>query len=287
MNDLVVVDAWLLLGAVAQLILVLRARNFYLEDWLVPVGALLGVSLGWYFFIYLCSGNQGAGPAAETFIIGFGMGVCLCGIYVSAFAPLRLNPTTLLSLTISFWAVYAAGGSDRRWLIPALVMTAAALLYAAGAGRDSLAMRAGLQFWSLSAAALVAWNSIPASVGNVIGDYRAAELAHTLDRFEILVSGAQAFLFAQMGSALILMIFEETWSGWLPKRGEDGSLRWPAVAALVVQAAAFVLLRRSGGAAQSHAMALAVFAALAHGAMTGPDASSDHPDVDFDLDARS
>jgi hypothetical protein len=278
------VDAGLLLGAVIQLLAVLRARNFYLRDWLLPLIALLGGTFGWFFFIRLVSGTQGFGPAADGFIIGFGGSVCLGAIYVSAFAPMRLNPTTLISLTISFWAVYWSGAVIRAWAIPAAAMTFAALVFAAGGGRRVVLLRAALQVWCLSAAALVAWNSIPSSVGKVIGDYRAEELAHTLNAVEVLVTGAQAFLFAQMGSALILLLFEETWSGWLPKSGEDDTIRWPAMAALVVQAGAFILLRRSGDAAQSHAAALAVFAALAHGAMTGPDAESSHPHVDVTYD---
>jgi hypothetical protein len=283
-KDLVLVDALLLLGAFIQLVLVLRARNFLPKDWLAPVVGLLGGTVGWFLFIRLVSGSQGWSPAAEAFLIGYGAAVCGGGLYVSAFAPMRLNPTTLISLTISFWAVYWTGGAARLWLIPASVMTAAAVVFAAGRGEDSLIFRAALQIWSFFAAALVAWNSIPPNVGKVIGDYRAVEMAHTLGSVEVLVTGAQAFLFAQMGCGLIMLMFEETWSGWLPQRGEDDRVRWPAMAALVVQAAAFILLRKSGGESQSQVMALAVFAALAHGAMTGPDAKSPPPEVDLSFE---
>jgi len=279
MRDLILVDAWLLLGALVQLVLVLRARNFAYRDWIVPLLGLLGLSLGWFFFIWACSGNQGFSPAADAFIIGYGAAVCAGALYVSAFAPMRLNATTLISLTISFWAVYWTGAVIKAWLLPAIVMTLASIAFAGGFGRRFLTFRAALQIWALSAAALVAWNSIPPGVGKVIGDWRAEELAHTLSFIEVAVTGAQAFLVAQMTTALIMLFFPETWSGWLPQRGEDESLRWQAVVALVVQAAIFILVR-NGGAAHNETMALAVFAALAHGAMTGPDAKSPRPVVD-------
>lgn len=280
MTPLIIVDAWLLLGALVQLALVLRARNFLARDWIVPLLALLGGTVGWFFFIALCSGNQGFGPAADCFVIGFSMALGFSAIYVSAFAPLRLNPATLISLTLSFWAVYWTGGVDHKWFYPGLAMTASAIAFAAGPVRGLLPFRAALQIWTLAAAALVAYDGIPSRVAEVLKDYRRAETAGTLGPIEVLVTGAQYFLFTQMGVGLILLMFPETWSGWLPKQGEDESLRWPAVAALVVQAAAFILLRKSGGQVQSDVMALAVFAALAHGAMTGPDAHSGHPRVD-------
>jgi hypothetical protein len=278
MPPLILVDVWLLLGAVIQLCLVLRARNFLPRDWLVPLLALLGGSIGWFFFIRICS--QDFGPAADAFIIGYGMALSFGAIYVSAFAPMRLNSATLLSLTISFWAVYWSGGVEHKWLYPAIAMTAAALAFAAGRGRGSLPFRAALQIWSLTAAALVAYDGIPSRVATVLKDYRKEETAHTLGPLEVLVTGAQFFLFAQMGTALILLMYDETWTGWLPAKGFDESLGWPALAALVVQGAAFILLRKSGGDSQSQFMSLALFAALAHGAMTGPDAKSSPPVVD-------
>ncbi|HXT01434.1 MAG TPA: hypothetical protein VN915_12210 [Elusimicrobiota bacterium] len=289
MPDLVLVDAWLLLGAVVQLALVLRARNFYPRDWILPLLGLLGGSLGWFGFLYLCSNafgpvGPGVGPAANGFVVGFGMALAGSAIYVSAFAPMRLNPATLLSLTISFWAVYWTGGVPSRWLWAAVPMSAAALVFIAGGGRGFLTFRAVLQIWSLAAAALVAWDAIPAGVGSVLGDYRVEELAHTLGPVEVLVTGAQTFLFAQMAVGLVLLVNSETWTGWLPEKAEHDDLSWPVIAALIVQAGAFVWLRKSGAGVQSQFMAVAIFAALAHGAMTGPDAKGARPVVDVSFE---
>jgi hypothetical protein len=285
MSDLVRVDLWLLLGAFVQLALVLRARNFYAKDWIAPVLGLVGGSLGWFGFIYLCSNafgavGQGTGPAAEVFAIGFGGGLIGAALYVSAFAPMRLNSPTLLSLTLSFWAVYASGGAERKWLWVAVPMSVAAAVFVAGGGRRAVAFRAALQVWSLAAAALVAWDAIPHSVGQVFSDWRIAELAGGLSLVEVLVAGAQGFLFAQMAVGLVMLVNADTWTAWLPENAEHDDLRWPAIAALIVQAAAFVWLRKSGGDAHGQFMAVALFAALAHGAMTGPDAS-ERPVVDM------
>lgn len=280
MKDLVLVDAWLLLGALVQLLLILRARNFYLKDWILPLAGLVGGSLGWFFFIYVCSGNQGFSPAADAFIIGFGMAVGGAAIYVSAFAPLQLNSATLLSLTLSFWAVYFTGGVERKWLWAAVPMTLASIVFVAGRARGVLPFRAALQAWALGAASLVAYDAIPASVGKVIGDYRAEELARGVNPVDGLVAGAQGLLLAQMGIGLLLLMFPDTWAGWLPRKDRDESLPKPAIVALIIQAAIFIWLRKSGGQAQSQFMALSVFAALAHGAMTGDDAKAPRPVVD-------
>lgn len=286
MADLLRLDALIVLGALVQMLLILRARNFYLKDWLFPVFGLVGGTLFWFLFIRLVSGTQGWGPAIDGFMIGFAMSLCAGAIYLSAFAPLQLNSTTLLSLTLSFWAVYASGGVERKWLWAAVPLTLASVVFISGGGRRVIPFRAVLQAWALAAATLVAYDAIPSSIGKIVWDYRAAELAPGFKPIEALVTGAQALLLTQMGVGLLLFIFPDTWGGWLPKNGRDESIPKHGIVALIVQAAIFVWLRKSGGQGESQFTVLSVFAALAHGAMTGDDAQS-RPVVDFELGERS
>jgi hypothetical protein len=285
-SNLMRVDAWLFLGAVIQLILILRARNFYLKDWLLPLGALLVGSIGWLLFIRLCSGIQGWGPAGEAFPIGFGMALTGAVIYLAVYAPLQLNSTTLLSLTLSFWAVYAGGGVERKWLWAAVPMTVASIAFISGRGRQNWTFRAALQVWALGAASLVAYDAIPASIGNVLGSYKGEELAAGYPPLEGLIAGAQVFLLAQMAIGLLMLLLPETWAGFLPKSGRDENIPRMGIIALIVQAGLFVWLRGANGQAQSQVMGMAVLAALAHGAMTGDDAKPARPVVDFVWDSR-
>lgn len=146
---LVRVDAWLLLGAVVQCALVLRARRFRAHDWIMPLLLLIGVSAGWFGFILLCSSVP---SAAEIFPIGFFFALTACGLFVADSAPPRLSAAALLSLTVSFWAVYWTGGLSRTWLFPAIPMSAAALWFAWYPRMTPLPGRMALQAWSLSAA---------------------------------------------------------------------------------------------------------------------------------------
>jgi hypothetical protein len=296
MTPLMMVDAWLLLGAAAQCVLVLKARRFRSIDWLLPLFLLIGGSAGYFCFIVICSGPAGPsggfqiGPAADTFVVGYGMALAGAATFVAAYAPLRLNATALLSLTLTFWAAYHAGGLSHDWFYPGLAMSAGALLFAAGRWRTSVPARMALQAWSLAAAAVVAADGVPARVAAVLKDYKKEETAHTLSPLEVLVTGAQFFLCAQMAVGLILMVMDdETRAAWYPSSdAADDRPSWPAFAALAVQGAAFAWLRRSSGDVQGEGMALAVFAALAHGAMTGEDAKSAAPDIpkDQELELR-
>jgi hypothetical protein len=280
MKGLVLLDAWLLLGAAAQCALILKARRFQYKDWFLPLFILLGMSLAWFLFIALCSDWK---SSADAFPVGFCLGVVGAAVCVAEAAPPQLNPTALLSLTITFWAAYAGGAFSRAWLIPGAVMTVGTFLFAAGIFRRLIPARFLLQGWALAAAAALAADNIPARVASAVWDYRKEELAPGLPPAEILLTGAQFFLFALLLGGLIMIFDPETWRAWYPTgRGDDERPGWIAAIVLVAQGAVLFWARRAGGAAQSQLLALATFAAVAHGAMTGADAAgvTPHPMAD-------
>lgn len=280
---LVRVDAWLLLGAVVQCALVLKARRFRPHDWIMPLFLLIGMSAGWFGFIILCSNVP---SASEIFIIGFFFALTGSGLYVADCAPLRLSAATLLSLTITFWAVYLTGGLSRAWLYPALPMSAAAIWFAWYPRMTPLQGRMVLQAWSLTAAAAIAAEGVPSRVADFLKDYRMAELAHTMAPGEVLLTGAQLFLFAQLAAGVVLLSDAATWRAWSPSE-RDESPRWPVLIVLLGQGAVLVWARREGGEVQSRLIAVAVLAALAHGAMTGADAGLEpRPMVDPKLELQ-
>lgn len=202
------------------------------------------------------------------------------GVFVAEAAPPLLNPAALLSLTVTFWAAYASGAFARAWLAPGALMTAGTVLFALGKFRKSVPARFLLQFWGLAAATALAADNIPARVASTVWDYRKEELASSLPPGEVLMTGAQFFIFALMFGGLAMMFDPETRRAWSP-RGRDGDERprWPAMVALTAQGAVLYWARRAGGAVQSQLLALSTFAALAHGAMTGGDAVGLEPRV--------
>lgn len=270
MTPLVRVDAWLLLGALFQCLLILKSRRFRLVEWLLPLILLLGISIGFFFLIRLAS--QDFSPAAEFFPIGFSLALTGAALYVAAFAPPRLNTTALLSLNVTFWAVYLGGGLSRAWLVPAVVMSAGTVLYAAGVGRSRLRARVALQAWALLASVMVAADGVPSLVVEFYKNDAHEELAHALSRLDLLVTGAQVFLMVLMAAGLLLVFDPDTWPAWLPDREEDERPRVLAVIVLFAQGAAFYWLRTQSGVLQGQFAALTVFAAMAHGAMSGSDA---------------
>jgi hypothetical protein len=95
------VDALLLAGAALQCALILYSRRFRLQDWLLPLFILIGGSLGFYGFLRICSPD--IAEISDIVVVGFGMALAGSGLFVADFAPPRLNPAALLSLTITFW----------------------------------------------------------------------------------------------------------------------------------------------------------------------------------------
>jgi len=282
-GPLVRVDARLLLGALAQCALVLRARRFRPHDWIMPLFLLIGVSAGWFGFIRLCSNVP---SAAEAFPLGFFFALTACGLFVADAAPPRLSAAALLSLTVTFWAVYLSGGLSRVWLYPAIPMSAAALWFAWAPQAIPLPGRMALQAWSLSAAAAIAVVGLPLRVMSVMVDYRVTELAPALSLGEILITGAQVFLFAMLAAGVVLLFDQGTWRGWYPS-DKDARPSGTAVIALFAQGAVLAWALRRGGQVQGQFVALSVLGALAHGAMTGDDAGGElKPVVDPGLDPR-
>lgn len=271
-------DAWMLLGAVLQCALVLRARRFEAHDWILPLFLLIGGSAFWFGFIVLASNVP---ESAKMFFIGFGFALTASGVYISGTAPQRLKPAALLSLTMTFWAVYLSGALPRTWLIPGVLMSLASLWFAAYPQGTPLGARFALQAWALSAACAAAVAGIPTHASSVIQDYRIEELAHTLTAAEMLVLGAQGFLFFLLGTGIILLADPETWDAWYPSRRDRG-LSLGGTAALAVQGGALLWAGRRGGEIQSQLLALSVLGALAHGAMSGGDDEDDEPPLNVD-----
>lgn len=269
-------DEWMLLGAVVQCVLVLRARRFELHDWVLPLLLLIGGSLGWFGFIVICSDVANAAP---VFFIGFLLALSASGLFLADAAPPRLSAPALLSLTITFWAVYWTGGLSRAWLVPAVPMTAASLWFAWYPQMTPAQARLVLQAWSLSAAAAIAVLGIPTHVPSVMGDYRVEELAHTLSAAETFVTGAQALLFAMLACGVLMLVDPDTWRGWVPSK-DDRPPRWSAIVVLMGQGAVLTWALRRGAEVQGQLFALSVLGALAHGAMTGEDADGLEARVD-------
>ncbi len=277
------VDECLLAGATVQCALVLKGRRFQLHDWIVPLFVLVAGSLGWFGFITLCSTPN---DAAGVFVIGFALALTGASVFVSEAAPLRVNATTLLSLTLTFWAASRVDGSRPGWFFAAVVMSALAAAYALGPWKAPALVRFALYAWALVAAASLAAAAIPAQVTAVIGDYRHDELAPLLNGFEVLVAGAQLFLLCQLSVGLLLMaVPAQTETDWLSSRlitsyAAGAGPRWTAILAILAQAAALAWAGRAGGQLKGDVLALSVLAALAHGAMTGDDAAGAAPVVD-------
>ncbi|MFI5346664.1 MAG: hypothetical protein ACHQ51_09855 [Elusimicrobiota bacterium] len=267
------VDAWLLLGAVVQCVLVLRARRFQLPDWFLPLLILIGGSAFWFGFIIICSTVP---DAANSFIIGFFMAMIVSGAYISGTAPPRLKAAALLSFTVTFWAIYMNGGLSRSWLYPAVVMTAASLWFASFPRATPLIARMALQTWCLSVATAAAADGVPSNVSKVLQDYRVEELAHTLPPIEVLITGAQFFLFSLLGAGVVMLVIPETWEAWYPSR-RDERPRLAALAAVMVQGAVLIWARGHGAEVQGQLVSLSVLAALAHGAMSGGEEDDEGP----------
>ncbi|MDE2141806.1 MAG: hypothetical protein KGJ84_05280 [Elusimicrobia bacterium] len=278
-------DAWLLLGAAVQCALILRARRFKPVDWIIPMGGLVGGTLFWFACVVLYS-NVAA--AAECFIVGFSMAVICTGMFVADSAPPRLTPAAVLSLTITFWAVYLMDGMSRPWLFAAVPASLAAVWYAWYPQWTPAAARMLLQGWSLTVAAVLAAGGLPARVLSVVDDFSREDLAPSLHLAEIFVCGAQFFLFMLMATGLVTLSDTVTWRAWSPSE-RDERLRWSAVGAILVQSATLVWGRRQGTDIQTQIVAVSVLAATAHGAMSGPEAIVDvhpalTPDLELDID---
>jgi hypothetical protein len=270
-TPLIRIDELLLAGATVQCALVLASRRFRPKDWILPLFILVGGSAGSFGFLRLASPDLSA--IADGAIIFYAMALMGCGLFVADYAPSSLNPTALLSLTITFWAVLLMGNLSRLWLLLLLPMTVVAVLFAVGYWSRSMGGRLLLQAWSLILAVILSADGVPARVATVLRSYRKEELAPSLTAFEIVVAGAQFFLLAQMAAGLAVLIDVDTWSAW-DTPGRDERPRAAAVVGLVLQGAVFFWLRRSAGELQGDLLALATFAALAHGGMTGGDASN-------------
>jgi hypothetical protein len=279
-HPLIRFDALILTGAAVQCALVLASRRFRPRDWFLPLFILIGGSAGFLGFLRLISPD--ISTIADAAIVGFGMALTASSLCVAESAPPRLSPAALLSLTITFWAAYQAGGMSSGWLIPALAMTVFTVLFAAGLWSSSMPMRMFLQSWSLLLAAGLSADGVPARVAAMLKHYNKEEIAPSLATVEVLIAGAQFFLLAQMATGLILVFDRKTWSAWEPS-GRDERPRPAAVVGLLVQAALFVWLRRAGDD-PGGLVALATFAALAHGAMSGADAAGAAPRPAIDLE---
>ena len=274
MNPFVRVDALLLAGAALQCTLVLASRRFRPQDWLLPLFILIGGSAGFFGFLRLCSAD--ISTTADVAVVGFVMALGASAVFIAELAPPRLNPTALLSLTITFWAAYLMGDLSRVLLVPGLVMTLAVVLFAAGVWVSSMNARMALQAWSLVAGAALAADGVPARVAAMYKDYHTDETAAALLPLEVFVSGAQFFLVALMAGGLFMLFDGKTSFAWMPSQ-KDERPRVAAIIVLLAQGAAFVGLRRAGGQYPAGLLALATFAALAHGAMSGDDAQNALP----------
>jgi hypothetical protein len=272
-HPLVRFDALLLTGAALQCSLVLASRRFRPRNWFLPLLILIGGSAGFLGFLRLVSPD--ISTIADAAIVGFGMALIATGLLVAESAPPRLTPAALLSLTITFWAAYKMGGMSSGWLIPALAMTAVTVLFAAGVWSRSMPMRLFLQAWSLILAAGLSADGVPARVAAMLKHYNKEEIAPSLASIEVVIAGAQFFLLAQMAMGLVLLFDNKTWIAWTPT-GRDERPRPAAVVALLLQGSVFIWMRRAGDD-PGGLIALATFAALAHGAMSGADAAGAAP----------
>src|ERR1700692_3617571 len=107
--------ACLIVGALAQCTLVLRARGFPPSSWAVSLGALVLCPLAAYGFFRLMTGHE---EAAGFALMGFILGAITAGLALMD-APPRVSSLGLLSLTVTFWAACWPGGSRPGWFFPA------------------------------------------------------------------------------------------------------------------------------------------------------------------------
>jgi hypothetical protein len=275
-TSLLAVDVWVTIGALVQCALILRARGFDYRDRVVPLAALLLIPAAWFGFITLCGSTA---DAAESYLIGLAFGLTISGACVISEAPPRLTATSLLSLTVTFWAVYRPQYRP-DWFYAAVFMSLVAALVAVAGWNPPGLVRAAIYAWSLAAAAAIIAGGVSTKVAYALTDYHHTVPAG-LNIAETLLTGAQYFLFMQLLTGLILFlpISEKEHGLKYADRlvaGYDAGarLRWTGVAVLLGQAAALYWARRAGGEIQSEFVSLATVAALAHGAMTGEDAGA-------------
>lgn len=275
MTSILALDAWLTIGAFVQCALILHARGFRVRDRIVPLAGLLLVPAFWFVFITICSTTA---DAAEAYFLGLTFGLTVSGVWVIAEAPPRLTATSLLSLTVTFWAVYRPITPRPDWFVAAVVMSALAALFAVSGWNPPSPLRAALYAWSLAAAAATVASGLSKPVAHTLLDYTHV-LPPDLSVVEALLTGAQYFLFMQLFTGLIL--FLPIGSGKSGLKYADrliasydagARLSWKGLAVLLGQAAALYWARRAGGQVRSELVSLATIAALAHGAMTGEDA---------------
>ena len=276
MTSILAVDVWVTIGALVQCALILRARGFDYRDRVVPLAALLLIPAFWFGFITICSTTA---DAAEAYLIGLIFGLTISGVWVISEAPPRLTATSLLSLTVTFWAaVHLPNGWRPDWFYPAVFMSAVGIVFAVGGWTPPVLVRAALYAWSLAAASAIIASGVSTKVAYALTDYHHTVPAG-LNVAEALLTGAQYFLFMQLLTGLILFLpISKDDSGLkyadrlVASYDAGARLRWTGVAVLLGQAAALYWASRAGGEVQSEFVSLATVAALAHGAMTGEDA---------------
>jgi hypothetical protein len=289
MKSALELDVWLLTGAVVQCVLILRSRRFKPHDWIVPLGILLAAPAAIFVYFTTFSTVQ---DAAKAFILGLGIGLTGAAAYVMEAAPARLNTTALLSLTVTFWAACDAGRPRPDWFLAAVMMSAAVALFALAPWRPPKAVRLALYVWSFAAAAAVVANGIPARAAHAVINASTA-FPSPVTPLEAALTGAQYLLFMQLavGMALILPVGVDKKGRSYADRliasyDADSRLSWAGLAVILGQAAALVWARREGGEIQSRMTGLAVFTALAHGAMNGGDAAYAAPELDPQMKLR-
>ena len=201
MTSILALDVWLTIGALVQCALILRARGFDYRDRVVPLAALLLIPACWFGFITLCGSTA---DAAECYLIGLAFGLTISGVWVISEAPPRLTATSLLSLTVTFWAAYRPQYRP-DWFYAAAFMSFVAALVAVGGWNPPAPLRGALYAWSLAAAAAIIASGVSTKVAHALLDYQHAMPAG-LNVAEALLTGAQYFLFMQLLTGLILFL---------------------------------------------------------------------------------
>lgn len=270
MTSAFAVDLWVLLGAVVQCALVLRARRFPAAGWGPALGLLLALPVAFLFSMRLMPpGRVGFG------LIGLELGVLCAGYYVMRRAPARLTSAGLVSLTVTFWIAIRPEHPLAGWWLIVAAVSAVSIAYAFGPWRASDGARLLLYVWFLAAAAAIAATGLTGEAVYAL-ILRAGDSVNAVSVGEAALTGAQAFLLVQYAIGLFLLLADDERD---PRRKfsarvladfvSEERLGWKSALALLAQAAALYYARNAGAAAGNDLIGLAALGALAHGAMTG------------------
>lgn len=263
MTSIYAFDGCVIAGTMAQSALILRARKFAPDVWAFSFAALTLAPLGAFLFFRMMSGSEDAAGFAV-------MGICVGAIIVGTLlmdAPPRVTPAGLLAVSVAFWAACWPEGFKPPWFYLAAAATALTALCAVTDWKPPFAVRSTLYVWYLWAAAGAAGAAL--NFKHLFGD---SEPLATLSPLDALMIGAQGLLLlhALAGLSLLLPFREfKDESGRLLRNYVSGTgVRWPALAAVIAQAALLAVFGRSGTHVATDLILLSTLAAMAHGAMS-------------------